>query len=99
LESVRLTVRVFDVAPVASAIHLHAFDVELVAASPPLGDEGRVGHRAPHLFARCVEDSLDADLAIGGRGDGGLPDCLRHRSSPFFFSRKTSSRSTPASTT
>jgi CBS domain-containing protein len=98
LESVRLTVRVFHVAPMASALHLHAFDVELVTASPPLGDEGRVGHRAPHLFARRVEDSLDADFAIGGRGDGGLPDCLRHRASPLVCSRKSASRSKRAST-
>ena len=65
LEAVHAVGRVLDEAPVAAALDLHLLDDELVAAAPPLRDERRVGHRAPHAFARRVEDALDADLAVG----------------------------------
>ena len=52
------------VAPAPTAHRLVLLDDELVAPSPPLRHEGRVGHGAPHALARGVEDSLHADLAV-----------------------------------
>ena len=59
---------VLDVAPVSAALDLHALDVELVTAPPPLRDELGLGAGAPHALARRVEDALDADLAVGRGG-------------------------------
>jgi hypothetical protein len=48
---------VLDEAPVAAALHLHALDIELVAAAPPLRYQLRVGERAPHTLPRRIEDA------------------------------------------
>jgi hypothetical protein len=49
-EAVRAVIAVLHEAPVASAFHLHFLDHELVAATPPLGHELRVGERLPYAL-------------------------------------------------
>jgi len=61
-------VTVLDESPVTAALQLKPLDHKLVAATPPLRDELRIGHRFPNAVAWRIEDSLDADVAIAGRG-------------------------------
>src|SRR5438132_259254 len=59
LEPVHAIRGVLDAAPVAAPFDLHALDVNLVAASPPLREQRRVGVRLPDTLNRRVEDALD----------------------------------------
>src|SRR5687768_11510862 len=95
LEAMHSLRPVLDETPVSPALHFHSLDHELVATSPPLCDELRIGHRLPYSLPRRVEDALDANLAIPRRRDdraccGLLRRCAH--GAPFVRSRKASSR-------
>src|SRR3979411_34551 len=92
----------------ATRLDLHALDDKLVATAPPLSDERGIGHRPPHPLAWCVEDSLDADLAIAAqsnrrschgfllRSGSHFFSFVRSRNSPSLLRRPSSIRRYPA---
>src|SRR5450432_4230507 len=61
---------VLDKAPMPATLDLHALDVELVPAPPPLGDELRICEGPPDALARGVEDALDVNFAVRRDHDG-----------------------------
>src|SRR5690349_5893254 len=93
-------VAVLDEAPVTSGAKLELLHDQLVSSAPPLRDELRLGHGAPHLLSRRVEDSLYVDRALRRFADG-RSACVvlgcGHLHFPFCFSRNSSRRSSRCS--
>src|SRR5512141_1361393 len=98
LESVGLAVMMLDKTPVTTALDLQLLYHELVAATPPLGDQLRFRVSIPHAITRSLERALDADLSLSGRGDcrslcrggHGYSPFVRSRNSPSLSSRSSS---------